>query len=140
MVAEEQAQVALTEVKVGLVAAMGGLVRLPRVVPPHLANELILTGRRMGVEEAQRWGLVNRVVPTGSALAAARELADELMESSPTSVRISLQVMEEARAHADPVDALEAPSDALDKLLVSRDTSEGVTAFAFKQKPRWRNL
>ena len=48
--------------------------------------------------------------------------------------------MEEARAHADPVDALEAPSDALDKLLVSRDTSEGVTAFAFKQKPRWRNL
>ncbi|WP_300405292.1 enoyl-CoA hydratase-related protein [Nocardioides sp.] len=140
VVAEEQAQVALTEVKVGLVAAMGGLVRLPRVVPPHLANELILTGRRMGVEEAQRWGLVNRVVPTGSALAAARELADELMESSPTSVRISLQVMEEARAHADPVDALEAPSDALDKLLVSRDTSEGVTAFAFKQKPRWRNL
>ncbi|WP_323793087.1 enoyl-CoA hydratase-related protein [Nocardioides sp.] len=140
VVAEEQAQVDLTEVKVGLVAAMGGLVRLPRALPPHVANEMILTGRRMGAEEAQRWGLVNRVVPTGSALDAARDLAAELLESSPTSVRISLQLMEEAAAHADPVDAATAPTDALDKLLVARDTSEGVTAFAFKQKPRWRNL
>ena len=140
VVAEEQAQVALTEVKVGLVAAMGGLVRLPRALPPHVANELILTGRRMGVEEAQRWGLVNRVAPTGGAMDVARELAAELMESSPTSVRISLQLMEEAQAYADPVDAATAPTDALDKLLVARDTSEGVTAFAFKQKPRWRNL
>ena len=140
VVAEEQAQVALTEVKVGLVAAMGGLVRLPRALPPQLANEMILTGRRMGAEEAHRWGLVNRVVPTGSALSAARELAAELLESSPTSVRVSLQLMREAQAYADPVDAATAPTDALDQLLVSRDTSEGVTAFAFKQKPRWRNL
>ncbi|CAN5189436.1 hypothetical protein BH09ACT12_BH09ACT12_01690 [soil metagenome] len=140
VVAEEQAQLALTEVKVGLVAAAGGLVRLPRVLPPHVANELILTGRRMGVEEAQRWGIVNRVAPTGDAMKVARELAAELMESSPTSVRISLQLMAEARAHADPLDALEAPTDALDKLLVARDTSEGVTAFAFKQKPTWCNL
>ncbi len=94
----------------------------------------------MSADEAQRWGLVNRVVPQGEALAAARELAAELLESSPTSVRISLELMEEARAHADPVDAATAPTDALDKLLVARDTSEGVTAFAFKQKPRWRNL
>ncbi len=140
VVAEEQAQLALTEVRVGLVAAMGGLVRLPRALPPHVANELILTGRRMGVEEAQRWGLVNRVAPTGDALRVARELAAELMESSPTSVRLSLQLMEEATSYADPVDAATAPTDALDKLLVARDTSEGITAFAFKQKPRWRNL
>ena len=140
VVAEEQAQLALTEVKVGLVAAMGGLVRLPRALPAQLANELILTGRRMGAEEAKSRGLVNRVVPKGEALTAARELAAELLESSPTSVRISLQLMEEARAYADPVDATTAPTDALDKLLVARDTSEGVTAFAFKQKPRWRNL
>jgi acetyl-CoA C-acetyltransferase len=140
VVAEEQAQLALTEVKVGLVAAMGGLVRLPRALPPHLAHELILTGRRMDAAEAQRWGLVNRVVPTGAALTAARELAAELLESSPTSVRISLQLMQQAQEHADPIAALEAPTDALDRLLVSRDTSEGVTAFAFKQKPRWRNL
>jgi acetyl-CoA C-acetyltransferase len=140
VVAEEQAQLALTEVKVGLVAAMGGLVRLPRALPPQVANEMILTGRRMGTEEAKGWGLVNRVVPRGEALTAARELASELMESSPTSVRISLQLMQEAQAYADPVEALLAPTDALDKLLVARDTSEGVTAFAFKQKPRWRNL
>ncbi len=140
VVAEEHAEVALTEVKVGLVAAMGGLVRLPRALPPHLANELILTGRRMGAEEARRWGLVNQVVPRGQALTAARELAGVLLESSPTSVRVSLQLMAEAQTYADPVDAAAAPTDALDKLLVSRDTTEGVTAFAFKQKPRWRNL
>lgn len=140
VVAEEQAQLALTEVKVGLVAAAGGLVRLPRALPPHLAHELILTGRRMDAEEAARWGVVNRVVPTGGALAAARELAAEILTSSPTSVRISLQLMEEARAHAEPVDALDAPTDALDKLLVARDTTEGVLSFAFKQQPQWRNF
>ena len=140
VVAEEQAQLALTEVKVGLVAAAGGLVRLPRMLPPHIANEMILTGRRMGAEEARRWGIVNRVAPTGAAMDVAREVAAEILESSPTSVRLSLQLMEEARAHAEPVDALEAPTDALDKLLVARDTTEGVLSFAFKQQPKWRNF
>ena len=140
VVAEEQAQLALTEVKVGLVAAAGGLVRLPRMLPPHIANEMILTGRRMGAEEALRWGIVNRVAPTGAAMDVAREVAAEILESSPTSVRLSLQLMEEARAHAEPVDALEAPTDALDKLLVARDTTEGVLSFAFKQQPKWRNF
>ncbi len=140
VVAEEQAQLALTEVKVGLVAAAGGLVRLPRVLPPHVAHEMILTGRRMGVDEAQRWGIVNRVVPTGEALSAARAMAAEILEASPTSVRLSLQLMEEAQAHAHPVDAIDAPTDALDKLLVARDTTEGILAFAFKQQPRWRNF
>lgn len=140
VVAEEQASFALTEVKVGLVAAAGGLVRLPRVLPPHVANEMILTGRRMGAEEAARWGIVNRLVPTGTALEAARELAAEIIDSSPTSVRLSLQLMEEARAHLEPVDALEAPTDALDKLLVARDTTEGVLSFAAKKQPQWRNF
>ena len=140
VVAEEQAQLALTEVKVGLVAAAGGLVRLPRALPPHVAHEMILTGRRMGAEEAARWGIVNRVAATGTAMDVARELAAEILTSSPTSVRLSLQLMEEARAHPEPVDALEAPTDALDKLLVARDTTEGVLSFAFKQQPQWRNF
>ncbi|CAN5520382.1 hypothetical protein BH11ACT8_BH11ACT8_28000 [soil metagenome] len=140
VVAEEHAELALPEVKVGLVAAMGGLVRLPRVLPPALANELILTGRRMGAAEAQQWGIVNRVVPTGDALAVARALAAEIIEVSPTSVRVSLQMMDVASAHADPVDAAQAALGGLDTLLVSRDTTEGVLSFVTKQQPRWRNF
>ena len=118
----------------------GGVVRLPRVLPRAVANEMILTGRRMGAAEAAHRGLVNRVVPTGGAMDAARELAAAIVAVSPTSVRISLQMMEEAATHADPVDAITAPTDALDKLLVARDTTEGVLGFATKQKPRWHNF
>ncbi|HEY9565125.1 MAG TPA: acetyl-CoA acetyltransferase, partial [Nocardioides sp.] len=65
IVADETAQFALTEVKVGLVAGAGGAVRLPRAIAPKLANELVLTGRRMGADEAHRAGVVNRVAPPG---------------------------------------------------------------------------
>ena len=139
VVAEEQAKFALSEVKVGLAAIMGGLVRLPRQVPQKLAHELALTGRAMSAAEAERWGVVNRVVPTGGALAAARELAAEIVAVSPTSVRASLRLMEEAAAYGDPVDALEAPTEAVDDLLFARDTIEGIAAFAMKTQPVWRN-
>ncbi|GAA1733259.1 acetyl-CoA acetyltransferase [Nonomuraea bangladeshensis] len=87
VVADETARFALSEVKVGLVAAAGGLVRLPRALPGKLATEMILTGRRLTAAEALEHGLVNRVTEPGQALAGARELARELLESSPTSVR-----------------------------------------------------
>ena len=129
----------LSEVKVGLIAAAGGVVRLPRTIPPKIANELILTGRRMGTEEAERLGVVNRVAPAGGALEAARELANEILEGSPTSVRLSLTKMNEAEGIADTVDAVTAPTDVLDQLLTSADTIEGVMAFVTKRKPEWKN-
>ncbi|MEP7024835.1 MAG: acetyl-CoA acetyltransferase, partial [Actinomycetota bacterium] len=95
IVADETAQFALSEVKVGLVAGAGGVVRLPRILPPKIATEMILTGRRLTATEALDYGLVNRVVPAGTALAGARLLAAEILDGSPTSVRISLQVMAE---------------------------------------------
>lgn len=139
VVAEEQAAFALSEVKVGLAAIMGGLVRLPRQVPAKVAHEMVLTGRPMPAAEALRWGVVNRVVPTGGALAAARELAAEIVAVSPTSVRASLRLIEEAASYGDPIDALEAPTEAVDDLLFARDTIEGIAAFALKTEPVWRN-
>jgi acetyl-CoA C-acetyltransferase len=139
VVADATAQFALSEVKVGLIAGAGGVVRLPRMLPPKLANELVLTGRRMGADEAQRHGLVNRVTDAGAALDGARALAAEILEGSPTSVRISLQVMEETRGIPDVVDAVTHHSPALDELMVSEDAIEGLTAFAQKRKPHWRN-
>jgi len=139
VVADETAKFALSEVKVGLVAGAGGVVRLPRMLPPKLATEMILTGRRLTAAEAHAYGLVNRVTPAGEAMAGARELAAEILDGSPTSVRISLRVMEETRGIPDVVDAVNHHSPALDELMISEDAIEGLTAFAEKRKPRWRN-
>ena len=139
VVADATAQFALSEVRVGLVAGAGGLIRLPRTVPPKVATEMILTGRRITADEALAYGLVNRVVPAGTALEGARALAAEIGEGSPTSVRISLRVMEETRGIPDVVDAVNHPTTALDDLMASEDAIEGVTAFAAKRRPQWRN-
>jgi len=139
VVADAAARFALSEVKVGLVAGAGGLVRLPRTVPPTVATEMILTGRRLSAVEALGYGLVNRVVDAGTALEGARVLAAEIMDGSPTSVRTSLQIMAETRGIPDVVDAVRFPSPALDDLMTSADAVEGVTAFAQKRRPQWRN-
>jgi len=139
VVADDTARFALSEVKVGLVAGAGGLVRLPRTVPPKVATEMILTGRRITAQEALAYGLVNRVVAAGTALEGARVLAAEILDGSPTSVRTSLQIMNETGGIADTVDAVTHHSPALDDLLLSEDSVEGVRAFAQKRRPVWRN-
>jgi acetyl-CoA C-acetyltransferase len=139
VVADTSAAFALSEVKVGLVAGAGGAIRLPRAIPPKVATDLILTGRRIGAAEAERLGVVNRVAPTGRALDVARELAAEIMTGSPTSVRLSLTLMEQTQGIADTIDAVTAPSDVFDELMFSHDAIEGMTAFANKRNPEWRN-
>jgi acetyl-CoA C-acetyltransferase len=139
VVADATAQFALSEVKVGLVAGAGGLVRLPRTIPPKVATEMILTGRRITATEALGYGLVNRVTDAGQALDGARALAAEILDGSPTSVRVSLRVMEETRGIPDVIDAVTHPSSAFDDLMASEDALEGLTAFAQKRRPGWRN-
>ncbi len=139
VVADESAQFALSEVRVGLIAGAGGLVRLPRSIPRKVANELVLTGRRIGAQEARELGLVNRVAPPGQALAAARELAAEILQGSPTSVRLSLEVMDHADGVADTVSAVQVPQPVIDELMTSADAIEGLTAFAMKRPPEWTN-
>ncbi|CUU55056.1 acetyl-CoA C-acetyltransferase [Parafrankia irregularis] len=139
VVADELARFALSEAKVGLAAGEGGLVRLPRAVGPALANELVLTGRPIGAQEAHSRGLVNRVAPAGQALPAARELAAQIIASSPTSIRVSLDAMAEAAAFPDPVAAVSAYSRPMDDLFTSEDSYEGRMAFVEKRAPRWVN-
>jgi acetyl-CoA C-acetyltransferase len=139
VVADETAQFALSEVKVGLIAGAGGLVRLPRSIPQKTATEMILTGRRITAAEALGYGLLNQVTEAGKALDGARALAAEILDGSPTSVRVSLAVMEETRGIADVIDAVSHRSGALDDLVISEDMIEGMTAFAQKRRPVWRN-
>ena len=138
MVVDEAVQLALSEVRVGLIAGAGGLIRLPRQIPRKIATEMILTGRRMGAAEALERGLANRVVPVGTALEGARALANEILQGSPTSVRLSLQVMAETEGVADSTDAVLRRTEAIDELITSEDMAEGLAAFAQKRAPRWR--
>jgi len=138
-VADATAQFALSEVKVGLIAGAGGLVRLPRTIPPRVATEMILTGRRVGADQALAYGLVNRVTAAGQAMEGARALAAEILDGSPTSVRLSLQAMAETRAIGDVIDAVTSTADVVDELMGSADSAEGVAAFGQKRRPVWRN-
>ena len=95
---------------------------------------MILTGRRITAAEALGYGLVNRVVPAGFALEGARALAAEILDGSPTSVRISLQLMEETSGIPGSVDAVTHPTTAFDDLMTSHDAIEGMTAFAQKRR------
>lgn len=139
VVADATSTFALSEVKVGLVAGAGGAVRLPRAIPKKLATELILTGRRIDAAEAHRLGIVNIVAPPGQAMPAARMLAAEILSGSPTSVRLSLELMEHGEQFADTVAAINAPNTVIDQLLLSEDAREGMAAFTAKRAPQWRN-
>ncbi|MGE0820042.1 MAG: enoyl-CoA hydratase-related protein [Candidatus Nanopelagicales bacterium] len=137
VVAAEHAELALTEVLVGMVAAAGGVVRLPRRIPSSVALELILTGRRIGAAEAERWGLVNRVVPRGCALTGARLLADSVLGASPTSVRLSLRLLNLSRARSEVDPDPDEVAQLLDELLASPDTAEALAAFRERRNPVW---
>jgi len=100
---------------------------------------MVLTGRRLTADEALAAGLVNRVVEAGTALEGAPALAQEVPAGSPTSVRLSLQVMAETEGIADTAEAVVFPSPALDDLVMSEDAIEGQTAFAQKRAPQWKN-
>lgn len=139
VVADEKASFALSEVRVGLVAAAGGLVRLPRQIPKKIAVEHILTGRSIPAERALQLGLVNRIMPAGQALAGAEAIAEEILAVSPTSVRISMQVMQQADEHASEAAAMAMPQGYIDDLATSEDYLEGPKAFAEKRKPVWKN-
>ncbi|MGV9713579.1 acetyl-CoA acetyltransferase [Gordonia sp. NPDC003424] len=137
IVADERATFGLPEVKVGLAALAGGLVRLPEAIGPALGRDMILTGRRLDAAEALAAGLVSRVAPAGEVMTLARRVADEILAASPTSVRVSLETMAAVADIPDRIDAIDRTLSAMDGLLVSKDTVEGITAFVTKREPRW---
>ncbi len=142
IVADDHAQFFLPEVKVGVIPDGGGVFRLPRRVPESLALEMLLTGRRLGAEEARGLGLVNHVVPKGLALARAREIAAEILEASPKSIRAVKQAHRLTRQMTveDAYRALRSGGvPAYERLRASKDYWEGATAFAAGRAPVWED-
>ena len=137
VIAAENAIFALPEVKVGLVAGAGGIQRLARQIPLKRAMDLLLTGRQFSAEEAERLDIINQVVPTGEAMQAARKYAARLCENSPSSIRLTKEILNETASYASIDDAVWDMPTAINNLFTSEDFMEGPRAFAEKRKPRW---
>ena len=135
-VAADNATFGFPEVSLGILPGMGGTQRLPRLIGPALAKELIFTGRRIGAEEAQEIGLVNRVVPQGEALKVAKELAAEIAANGPLAVRHAKAATNRAM-DVDLVSGLEYEADQFALLFATEDAREGMNAFAGRRKPEF---
>jgi enoyl-CoA hydratase len=137
IVAARDARVGLPEVKRGLVAAAGGLLRLPRRIPFHVAMEMALTGDPIGAERAHALGLVNRLAEPGDAVAVARELAAAIARNGPLATAASKQIMVAAQDWSE-AEAWERQGEIAGPVMASEDAREGATAFAEKRDPVWR--
>lgn len=138
VVAVRQAAFGLPEVLRGLIAAAGGLYRLPRAIPPNIALELILTAGQLDAERAHGFGLVNRLVDDVDGLReAALSLAAEIARNAPVAVRQSLRVAREANSGLDEAALRALTRDAFERVAASEDFKEGPRAFIEKRAPRW---
>ena len=135
-IAAENATFGFPEVGLGILPGMGGTQRLPRLVGPALAKDLIFTGRRISAEEAREIGLVNRVVAEGEALDAARELAAGISDSGPLAVRHAKAAANRS-LDVDLISGLEYEADQFALLFATEDAREGMTAFSDKRKPKF---
>lgn len=137
IVAADNAQFGLPEVRRGLVASAGGLMRLPKRLPYFLAMEMALTGDLLPAQRAWAQGLVNRLVAPGQALTHALELASRIADQAPLAVRTSKQIIvQSATWAADEMFARQMPL--ADPIGRSEDALEGARAFAEKRAPNWR--
>lgn len=136
IVAGESASFGLPEVTRGLVAAAGGLYRLPRALPKAIALELILTGARLEAARAHALGLVNRLTASGSARDEAVALATVIAGNAPLAVRESLAVARLA-PDSDEAGLRAASAAARARVQASEDYREGPRAFVEKRPPRW---
>ena len=137
VVASEEAKFGLPEVRRSLVAGAGGLLRLPRRIPYHLAMEIALTGEHYPAERLYQAGLVNRLVPAGQALAAARELASRVALGGPLALTATKRVIVESADWA-AAEAFARQGEIIAPVFSSADAREGATAFAQKRAPVWR--
>ena len=137
VVASESAQFGVPEVKRGLAATAGGLVRLPRQLPYRIALELALTGDMFPAKRAYEYGLINRLTPPGGALDEARKLAQTIAANGPLSVAASKRVIVESQDWPSE-EVWEKQAALTDHVFTSADAREGSAAFAEKRKPVWQ--
>ncbi|MBV9582995.1 MAG: crotonase/enoyl-CoA hydratase family protein [Chloroflexi bacterium] len=137
VVAEEHATFGLPEVKRGIYAGGGGLVRLGKRLPMPLALEVAMTGEPLSAQRAYALGLVNRVVSTGQSVRAAVELANVICQAAPLSVRLSKRMIRASVGQGED-ELWELQAQLGGELYQSEDSREGPRAFVDKRAPRWQ--
>src|SRR5829696_759988 len=126
--------VGMPETRIGLIPDVGGSSRLPQVVGLGRAKELVMTGKLIGAEEAERIGLANRVAPAEELDAAVAQLADELLACAPVAVGLAKRVMD-ASARPALAATLELEVVAQERCAATADFAEGALAFREKRQP-----
>ncbi|GII29396.1 crotonase/enoyl-CoA hydratase family protein [Planotetraspora mira] len=137
VVASEAATFGLPEPKRGLVAGAGGIMRLPRRIPYHVAMEIALTGDHYPASRLYELGLVNRLTPAGEALAGALELAAKIAANAPLALAATKQVIVES-ADWSREEMFKKQGAIISPVFSSKDAMEGAAAFAEKRPPAWK--
>jgi enoyl-CoA hydratase len=137
LVASREAKLGIPEVKRGLVAAAGALIRLPKRIPQHVAMELALTGDFISTERGYELGLINRLTDAGGALDAALELATAISKNGPLAIAASKSIVTAASDWTD-AEAWEKQAEFVGTVFTSEDAKEGAVAFAEKREPVWK--
>jgi enoyl-CoA hydratase len=136
IVASSDAKFGIPEVKRGLVAGAGGLIRMPRQIPPRLAMQYSLTGEFISAQRAYDIGLIN-LVAEGDALDAAIDLARQINENGPLAVKVSKQIVA-TQAEWSKDEMWDEQQKLMAPIFGSEDAREGAAAFAEKRKPEWK--
>ena len=135
--ASDEATFGLPEVTRGLVAGAGGLLRLPRRIPYHLAMEIALTGDRFPASRLHAAGLISRLAMPGEALADARALAVQIARNAPLALAATKRIVVES-ADWNQAEAFARQNEIAAPVFLSADAMEGAVAFAEKRPPAWR--
>jgi enoyl-CoA hydratase len=136
IVAAKDAKFGVPEVRRGLVAAAGGLLRLPRRIPRAIAMQMALTGEPLSAVDAHRFGLVNELSKPGEALDGALALAARITPNGPLAVQTTKQILD--LATDQPVaDGFAVQEPLIERILGSADAREGAVACAEKREPVW---
>ena len=136
IVANSGAKFGIPEAKRGLAAAAGGLIKLPRQIPPRIAMELALTGDFIDAQRAYELGFINRIVD-GPAIEGAKALARRIVENGPLAIVASKAVVRNSFLWSDE-EMWDKQNAILGNLFMTADAREGSLAFAEKRKPNWQ--
>jgi len=137
IIAGENAQFGLPEVRVGLIPGNGGTQLLPRLIGSNRAKEMIFTGKRINAQEALAMGIVSKIVPVDQVEEAVRALAKEILANAPVAVRQTKKAID-LGMNADLNTGLQIENEAYNVNLVTEDRQEGIRAFNEKRPPRWQ--
>ena len=137
LVAGKGARFGIPEVKRGLIAGAGGLLRIPKRVPYGVAMELALTGELMLAERGYELGLVNKLTEPGEALDGALELAATVSANAPLALVASKEILQQVGDWTDD-EFWQRQAPTVDVIFNSEDAKEGATAFAEKRPPEWK--